>query len=121
MDKLITLLEIRDDKFIQLFHKVLSESRLNLPFSYFDDNIMPHIMMNATKGVENLLEFYKSKRNIPQKNNTSYTFWNYSDDNDIQNDNIEHSSEAYTSSKKAASTGCLLPCLLIIILVIFIL
>lgn len=69
--------KIDDSIFLQIFDELISTCKIDLPFLYFDIDIMKKIIIDNLHGETNLLEKYKDYLHEPELNNPNYCFHDF--------------------------------------------
>lgn len=103
-----TALNLSDDDLIKKFSQATDS--LALPFSYFDKATAIEIILARLHGQENLFARYSSKRKTPSTKSSAYEYYSPT--------TAEEPTEIHVSHKAAASSGCLLPCLIFFVTVL---
>lgn len=107
LDTYRTTLNLSDNELADKFKSAVS---LQLPFSYFDKPTMCKIILDRLHGQENLHKRYANQRNKHYSTNQHSEY-------PSQNQRVTYALPTKTPTK-ATGAGCLLPCLVVLILII---
>lgn len=127
LDNLITVLKIKESDFPDYFQRAIDYCAIAPPFSYFSAETMINIILDRLRGQENLLERYEQERNIPDEHSSEYDYWNFDKRLNLEVPAVSKHSESEEELKTASSSissqapvasGCLIPCILLVLIFI---